>query len=196
MSISVESFTEKAANQYKKDLAKLRIRVFRDYPYLYDGSIEYEEKYLETFIQSEGSIIVVAFDREEVIGVSTGIPLKNEPPEIKKPWIESGADINKIYYFSESVLLSAYRGRGIGIKFFEQREHWAKHLKYEVATFCGVIRAKDDPNKPKDYVPLDKFWMNRGYQKKEGLIGKMSWKEINEWEENEKKLQFWYKALI
>lgn len=195
MNIRVASFTAAAAKQYKKDLAQLRINVFRDYPYLYDGSLEYEAQYLETFLESEESVIVVAFDQEAVIGVSTGIPLKQEPDEIKKPWLATGIALDQIFYFSESVLLKAYRGQGIGVQFFEHRERWAKQLNYEVTTFCGIIRVDDHPDRPIDYVPLDQFWTKRGYQKKEGIIGKISWKEVNQTAETEKELQFWYKYL-
>ena len=33
---------------FLKDLARLRMEVFHDFPYLYDGTAEYEEKSLET----------------------------------------------------------------------------------------------------------------------------------------------------
>ncbi len=32
------------------DLADLRISVFREYPYLYDGNLEYEKKYLKQYL--------------------------------------------------------------------------------------------------------------------------------------------------
>ena len=37
------------------DLARLRIVVFRDWPYLYDGTLDYEEKYLATFAAAKGA---------------------------------------------------------------------------------------------------------------------------------------------
>ncbi len=195
MDINITSFVGPTEQEYKNALAKLRIEVFRDYPYLYQGSIAYEEKYLDTFSQSEESIIVVAFDGSEVIGVSTGIPLKCEPDEVKQPWLDGAGDISNIFYFSESVLKKNYRGQGIGVKFFEAREQWAKQLNYEIATFCGVVRADNHPDKPADYIALDNFWTKRGYQKKEGFVCKMSWQEIHETTESEKELQFWYKQL-
>lgn len=196
MGLIVKSFTGERANEYKGELAKLRIQIFREFPYLYEGTIEYEEKYLETFTQSSESIIVVAFKDDKVIGVSTGIPLKYEPIEVKKPWIEGGYKIDKIYYFSESVLMKEYRGQGMGVKFFKEREQWAKQLNYKIAIFCGVIRADNHPDRPTDFIPLDKFWEKRGFKKKEGFKCKMSWKEINEQEGSEKELQFWYKTLM
>ncbi|MCB9343010.1 MAG: GNAT family N-acetyltransferase [Lewinellaceae bacterium] len=196
MSLNIRAFTGESANQYKSSLAALRIQVFREFPYLYDGSVEYEEKYLETFIQSEESVIVVAFDGEEVIGVSTGIPLKNEPTEIQQDWINGGYNIDEIFYFSESVLNKDYRGHGIGVRFMEEREKWARQLGYKKAIFCGVIRDETHPRRPKNFVPLDRFWEKRGFSKKVGFTCKISWKEMDETEESEKELQFWEKDLV
>ncbi|HRQ91226.1 MAG TPA: GNAT family N-acetyltransferase, partial [Bacteroidia bacterium] len=33
-----------------RELGGLRIAVFREYPYLYDGDLDYEERYLETYV--------------------------------------------------------------------------------------------------------------------------------------------------
>ena len=40
-----------------EELAALRIEVFRDFPYLYEGSLEYEKEYLNTYSQSADSMI-------------------------------------------------------------------------------------------------------------------------------------------
>ena len=41
------------------ELARLRIRVFREYPYLYEGSAAYEEKYLKTYANVPESVMVL-----------------------------------------------------------------------------------------------------------------------------------------
>ena len=71
--------------RYIPELAQLRIQVFRDFPYLYDGDLAYEERYLQTYIQASDSVIVLALDDDKVVGASTGIPLKYETDEVKKP---------------------------------------------------------------------------------------------------------------
>ena len=38
------------------DLARLRIGVFREFPYLYDGSLDYERDYLADYASTEGAI--------------------------------------------------------------------------------------------------------------------------------------------
>lgn len=41
-----------AVTPYIADLARLRIEVFRAFPYLYEGSEDYEVSYLATYAQS------------------------------------------------------------------------------------------------------------------------------------------------
>ena len=42
MNISVKRFSGTEAQPYLPDLARLRIEVFREFPYLYDGNLDYE----------------------------------------------------------------------------------------------------------------------------------------------------------
>ena len=194
MNIEVKSFIDEEAKEYLDNLAKLRIEVFREYPYLYDGNMEYEKEYLSTFIDSKDSVFILAFEGNGVIGASTGLPMEQETDNVKKPWIDNGFDISRIFYFGESVLKKGYRGKGIGVKFFEHREKWASSLnKFDIFTFCGVIRPDNHSQRPKDWKPLDKFWQNRGYQKTDNYTCEMYWQEIGEKEETPKKLLFWYK---
>ena len=44
------------------DLAALRMTVFADWPYLYDGDAAYEEGYLAEFIAAPGSVLAAALD--------------------------------------------------------------------------------------------------------------------------------------
>src|SRR5690606_17923419 len=107
-------------------LAELRIAVFRDFPYLYDGSLEYEERYLRTYANSPDSVIVLVRDGQRVVGASSGIPLADETEELKRPFLEQGLDVDRIFYCGESVLLAEYRGRGLGVRFFQEREAHAR----------------------------------------------------------------------
>ena len=177
------------------ELARLRISVFRDFPYLYDGDYDYEARYLQTYIESPESVIVLAFDGEQVVGASTGIPLKYETDEVKAPFEKAGLPVDEIFYCGESVLLSDYRGKGAGVAFFEHREAHALELGYQYSCFCGVQRPDDHPRRPAGYRPLDNFWKKRGYRKYPELETTFSWKEIGEDDESPKPMTFWMKTL-
>lgn len=173
------------------DLAALRIAVFRDWPYLYDGEPDYEARYLENLARSDGSLIVGAFDGDRLVGAATGAPLLDQHKAFSKPVQESGMPVEEVFYFAESVLLPDYRGIGLGHAFFDAREEHARKLGYSRATFCTVIRPKDDPAMPADYRPLTDFWKKRGYRPLAGVVAYFPWKDVGEDAETEKPLQFW-----
>ena len=126
--IRIERWSGAALQQYIPELARLRIEVFRDFPYLYDGDYDYEKKYLQTYIDTPESVIVLAFDGDKVVGASTAIPMKYETDQLKKPFLEQGYNLDDVFYCSESVLNKDYRGLGLGVRFFEQREAHAADL--------------------------------------------------------------------
>lgn len=177
-------------------VARLRIAVFRAWPYLYDGSLAYESDYLAKFAAAEGAVIVAAYDGQDIIGCATAAPLDAVEGEFAAPFRAGGRDIGSIFYCGESVLLPAYRGQGIGHAFFDQREAQARALgRFRHMTFCSVVRPPDHPLRPKDYVPLDTFWTRRGYAKLDGLVGSFTWKDVDQPAETAKPMQFWMKDL-
>ena len=196
MSIRVQRFSGHGLDRYLDELARLRIEVFREFPYLYKGSLDYERKYLRTYIGVADSVIVVAFDGERVVGASTGLPMQAETEEVRKPFVEHGYEPSRIFYFGESVLERGYRGKGLGVRFFEEREAHARALGgFDWTCFCAVQRRPDHPRRPPGYVPLDEFWNKRGYARHPELVTTFSWEELDEEEESEKAMVFWLKRI-
>jgi GNAT superfamily N-acetyltransferase len=196
MTIDVRSVTGDDILTVLPDLARLRIAVFRDWPYLYDGTLEYEEEYLDKLAKAKGAVCVIARDGDQIVGASTGAPMIEHADEFGDPFTKAGYDISKIFYCGESVLLKSHRGHGLGHTFFEKREEQAHKLGgFTHSTFCRVIRPDDHPLKPADYIPLDKFWTKRGYAPVEGLTATYSWKDIDQKDETVHHMQFWMKKL-
>jgi len=196
MALRVESLTGAAVRAAIPELARLRVAVFRDWPYLYDGTINYETAYLRRFASSKDAVIIAAYDGDAVVGVATGAPLADHAEAFGKAFKDRGLDIGRIFYCGESVLLPAYRGRGLGHAFFDGREAHARALdRFDKITFCGVVRPNDHPLKPDSYRPLDSFWMRRGYARIGGLTASFAWKDIDHADETQKLMQFWMKAL-
>ncbi len=191
--LSIETVSGPEAETALPALARLRIEVFRAFPYLYEGNAAYEHDYLRTYVKVPGAAIVLAKAGERIVGASTCLPLSAETPNVQRPFREAGMDVSRIFYFGESVLLPEYRGRGAGVAFFKARE--AQAQGYATTCFCAVQRPKEHPLRPKDYVPLDEFWHHRGYRRRDDLFCFMSWRDIGEAAETEKKLIFWTKTL-
>lgn len=183
----------KGIERHLASLAELRIQIFRDYPYLYDGTVDYEMKYLARYVESKKSIAVLVKDGDRIVGASTAMPLEDEMDDFKAPFKSSGIDISDVYYLAESVLLPEYRGRGFGHRFFDFRESHAQVLRYPITAFCAVERGLDDSRKPVGYRTLEEFWKERGYRKSP-LTTTFNWKEIGEQEESPKKMVFWLKS--
>lgn len=194
--ITLERFTGAAVERHIAELARLRIEVFREFPYLYDGSMEYESAYLRTYVQSPNSVIVVAFDKGQAVGASTALPLQHETAAVQRPFVEHGMDPRAVFYLGESVLLRHYRGRGIGVRFFEEREAHARSVgRFAWAAFCAVQRPAQHPRRPAGYVPLDRFWNNRGYRCHPELHTSFRWRDLDEAAVSDKPMVFWLKAL-
>lgn len=182
---------------YIDDLARLRLTVFREFPYLYDGTPEYEADYLDTYVRSERSLVVLAVDADQVVGASTGLPLADETSEFQQPFLEQGRDPRRVYYFGESVLLPAYRGQGLGVRFFIEREAYAHKLgAFHYCAFCAVERPNGHPRRPTDYKPLHGFWRNRGFLHQPALRASYRWRDLDEDAESSKTLSFWLKELL
>jgi GNAT superfamily N-acetyltransferase len=174
-----------------EELAQLRIRVFREFPYLYDGSLDYEKKYLRAYINSPRSLVFLIRDGGRAVGATTAQPLADADPEFQQAFVKQGMKLEDVYYFGESVLLPEYRGRGFGHRFFDERETHARALGFPVTTFCAVARDNQHPLRPADYVPHDVFWTKRGYTRAEGLACTYRWKDIDQPEQTDKLMQFW-----
>jgi len=193
--LSVRRFSGGALNDYLDDIARLRIEVFRDFPYLYDGTMDYERKYLQTYVCCPQAVVVVVFAGEDVVGASTAIPLLFEEDNFRQPFISAGFDPAEVFYCAESVLHKDYRGRGLGVRFFEEREAHASEVGgFRHYAFCSVVRPPNHPLRPHGYEPLDNFWLKRGYEKHPGLTAHYVWKDIDEVVDTSKTLEFWLKS--
>ncbi|KRG82833.1 GNAT family acetyltransferase [Stenotrophomonas daejeonensis] len=177
------------------DVARLRIGVFNAWPYLYEGSLDYERDYLAAYAATADAVCVVARAGGEVVGASTGLPLLDDGPAFRQPFEAAGIDPAQVFYFGESVLLPAWRGRGIGHAFFDAREAHARALgRFAMTAFCVVDREADDPRRPPGHRDNDAFWHKRGYARRPGMTLHLRWQEAGRGEVLHP-LTFWTRML-
>lgn len=195
MTIEARVLTGAALEARLDEVAALRIAVFRDWPYLYDGTLEYERAYLSTYRSSPGAILVGAFDGDRLVGAATGTPMEDHAEDFAAPFARTGLPLDRIFYCAESVLLPEWRGRGLGHRFFDLREAHARALGREHSAFCAVIRPEDHPRRPATPHSNEPFWRKRGYQPLPGVIARYCWTDLGEAQETRKPLQFWIRRL-
>lgn len=195
MSLRLETLTGDNIARVIDGVAQLRIRVFRDWPYLYDGDLAYERSYLQSYQTTPRALVVAAWAGEQLVGASTALPLGDADPDFAKAFDGSGYRVSDIFYCAESVLLPEYRGQGAGHRFFDLREEHAKASDFAHSAFCSVIRPSDHPARPPAYRPLDPFWRDRGYHPLEDVIARFAWRDLGATDESDKALQFWIKPL-
>jgi len=179
-----------------EELGRLRIEVFREFPYLYDGSLDYERDYLASYLEAPGSFVVLLESGGRIVGATTALPLADAEADFQQPFLDAGLPVGEVFYFGESVVLPPWRGAGAGRAFFERRESEARRQGFRTAAFCAVNRPADHPCRPPGYRPLDAFWNRLGYRCREDLVARLAWKEIDgDNEESENSLTFWLREL-
>ncbi|HQQ64170.1 MAG TPA: GNAT family N-acetyltransferase [Pseudomonadales bacterium] len=191
MTVTIETFSGAGVVPWLDAVAALRIEVFRDFPYLYDGELDYERRYLDAYARSAESLFVLALDAGRVVGASTGIALTDAEQEFRQPFIEQGIPPGQVFYFGESVLQRDYRGHSIGHRFFDARESFARESGKTITAFCAVERPANHPLRPENYSPLDTFWNRRGYRKQPQMRTLYRWLDIHEKKPTDKPMVFW-----
>jgi GNAT superfamily N-acetyltransferase len=191
----IEAVRGAAIRPHLADLAALRIEVFREFPYLYEGTVAYEEGYLAGYAASPDSLVVLARDGDVIVGAATAMPLTLHGDDVAPTLRVGGYDPAAVYYFGESVLRASHRGRGLGHVFLDQREAAARRLGYRVAAFCALERPVDHPRRPAGYRPLDGLWQRHGFVRRPDLVATFTWKDLDEPQERPKPMVCWIKEL-
>ena len=192
--VRVETLRGDAIDAHLDALAGLRIAVFRDWPYLYDGDEAYERDYMRAYA-APGAVIVGAFDGDRMVGAATAARMEDHAEDFAAAFAGHDWPLSKIYYLAESVLLPEYRGHGLGHAFFDAREAAGRAENCRHAAFCSVIRPDDHPMKPERARAHDAFWRGRGYRPLDGVVAYFAWTDLGDEEKTRKPLQFWGKTL-
>ena len=195
MSVEVRRVPPEEVGAILDDVARLRIEVVRDWPYLYDGSLDYEREYLRVYAENPRAVLIGAFAEGRMVGAATGTPMADHAEEFAKPLAAIGQDPAKVFYCAESVLLPDWRGQGIGHRFFDAREEAARRMGFAYSVFASVIRPDDHPSRPEDARDLSPFWRGRGYAPLDAPPAIFRWRDVGDAEETPKPLALWSRRL-
>ncbi|MGQ4659800.1 GNAT family N-acetyltransferase [Lysobacter sp. F6437] len=179
--LTVRTVVGEAIGAHAADIARLRLAVFREWPCLLEDGAGGEDRHLQACTGSWRSLAVLVFDAGTLVGASTGLPLADAAEPIRQPFAAAGVDIQQVFHCGGSALLPAYRGRGLGHRFFDERESHARMLgDFDQIAFCAVDRAADHPRRPPFGRGNEAFWQRRGYRPRTDLKVAMDWNEAGE----------------
>ena len=97
--IHVRSFTGTGLKPYLHSVAKLRVEVFKEYPYFEEPDLEGETQLLKKLFLNKESIGVLIFDNTTLVGVSLGYPLSIEEPALHRPFKEKQLNVESYFFF-------------------------------------------------------------------------------------------------
>lgn len=194
MSITILTLTADAVTPQLDSIARLRLTIFRDYPYLYEGSLVDELEYLRRYARVAGAVAALALDGDRVVGAATGIPLAAESPAILDPVLSSGLQPEQLFYIGEILFLPGYRGQGLGSRLLAELEAHARALGFTSVACATVERPVDHPRRPADYYPIDGFCRHNGFVCHPELLARLSWPDVGG-DVTEKGMVFWLKEL-
>lgn len=179
-----------------EDLASLRINIFREYPYLYDGVREDELKYLRLYMDTPDALVISVKDGGNMAGAATGVPLRYEHDSLIAPFIGTSYSVEELFYVGELLFYPKYRACGLGIRLLEQVvEHVRSLGKYRYLTCATVVRPDRHVPCPESYIKIDRFLARTGFVLLPGVTTSFAWKETDG-NNYDHPMQFWIKELF
>lgn len=176
-----------------------RIDQYREYPYLYEGSIEEETESLRIFAQLPQSAVAVAYHEDKPVGFITGTPLIGYGHHFEgsiQAFENDGKNPKDYYYFADVLILPEHQGKSLATRLFEIFEAHCRNLGFPYISFVSESHA-EHPLKPADYKEVDLIWQHFGYQKT-NIVIYISWNTIQSNDPSQDQaheLPYWIKML-
>ncbi|MDO9080319.1 MAG: GNAT family N-acetyltransferase [Desulfuromonadales bacterium] len=188
--------TGTAIAEVRDEVATLRLEIFREYPYLYQGRREDERNYLGTYAEAPDACVILAYEGDAVIGAVAGMPLIHEDAQMLDAFVGTALPLDEAYYVGELLLRPAYRNGGLGQKLLARLESHIRSLgRYRTLTCATVERPDDHPLRPRDYIPITRFLAHTGFSRLPGVTTHFMWRETDGIVRDHP-IQFWGKELI
>lgn len=195
MVISANLLTGLSVEGCLDDLASLRINIFKEYPYLYDGFPEDELKYLRLYMETPDAFVISVKDSGRMIGAATGVPLCYEHEGLVAPFIGTSYSVDELFYVGEVLFYQECRDRGLGLNLLKQIEEYVRTLgSYRYLTCATVVRPDNHPLYPENYVKIDKFLTRTGFNILPDVTSNFVWQETDG-VMRDHLMQFWIKEL-
>lgn len=195
----IKIFTGESLENLRSFVVNLRITIFKEYPYLYEGNVKEENAYFDWFSKLPNTAIAVAYLDAKPIGFTSGTSFVDFDEHFQGSvdiFTKAKLEAKNYYYFPEILILPEHDNDLINYRLFEALENHAKKLNYKSGCFV-TEEHESHPLKPQDYKPLDYLWHLLDYTKS-ALIINFSWSTIQADKSSKDKkhaLIYWLKKL-
>ncbi len=182
------------------EIAKARLELFKEFPYLYEGTYENESKYLKDFACNPKSIILTAHEGDKLIAFVTATAVESgfELTEAIKDLMQGqGIDTGKYFYISEMMVYPEFRSFELQNKLKKDIENYALKNNYSKTCFLSVFRENDHPLRPERYKEVSRLWKFNKYHKTE-ISTEFEWNTVQKDSESKlmnNRLDLWEKEL-
>lgn len=184
---------------YINSLAEFRIKYFREFPYLYYGSMEYEKDYLKGYLENLLTRFVIVKHNNEIVAIGTAIPLKgnfsiNDDPV--ENFSKNGLLAWQYAYIGEVIVAEEHRGNMLATKVMKMLEDESRNMGFSGVCFLNVLR-DNHPLTPPDYKCPDELWIKMGWVKTD-IKTRYKWPTIQakgKSKEEEHELNYWIKSI-
>lgn len=201
--ISVKELSGQQITLFIRDIGQAIRDVYKEWPYLYEGTVEEQEEYVQKrYIDRPDSVVCAAFDQKQLIGLAMGVPLCDAPAHYLTPFISDnlcmGMPLKDIFYWGELIVRPECRQKGIAKQLCNQLENHIITKGYKAIAFCTVERPTDfhlNNLKPENHFSPDSRWGDFGFTKHEDLTFKGEWRLVEESEESKHHMVYWFKKL-
>ncbi len=178
------------------DLATLRLDIFREYPYLYQGRRDDELAYLGSYAAADDACVILVRDGSTVVGAVTGMPLVHEDAQLRGAFAGTTQPLDELYYVGELLFLPDYRNCGLGGKLLARLESHPRSLGRYSRLICATVeRPADHPLRPPGYIPITRFLARTGFSLLPGVTTRFIWRETDG-VRRDHPMRFWSKGLV
>lgn len=197
--ISVKLCFGEQIRLYTRDLSHLCLEVYKEWPYLYEGSEEEGVEYIEErYVKNPDSLVCLAFQGNQLIGAAMGLPLCHAPPHYLTCF-KSDESLKDVFYWGELAVVPKHRHLKVAKEIYTKMgKEVIDSGKYRAIAFCEVTRSSDFIQKypkPDQYRGNDSLWLHLNFEIKANLTCQGKWRLVGEAQESTQDMVYWWKTL-
>lgn len=193
---TLETLQGQQIKPFVEQITNLSLEVYREAPYLYEGSLEEYGPFIGYYSESAQGIASLVFVHDTLVGVAIGMPMVEmrekylQPYAMKRP----GENLSEVFYLGEFLLLKEYRGKGWGKEMFSSFEAKAQEQNFKKICLCSITESHLNCDY-QDNSSTDRFWEKLGFTKCEDITFSVAWKNVGTEENHPHQMVYWFKAL-